>query len=69
MKCRACGLEMALDDVNVNFKGNKDNYWICENCNTSCIEQIRYGQTWRELWHSENESVVDYTIKHEIRFR
>lgn len=69
MKCRECGRTMRLYSVDVNFKGNKDNYLVCDHCMTSCIEQIRYGQTWRELWHSENESVVDYTIKHEIRFR
>ena len=33
MKCKYCGKEMSLDDVDYNFKGNKDNYWVCDNCN------------------------------------
>lgn len=69
MKCRECGRDMRLDNVNRKFKGNEVNYYVCEHCKTDCIEQSRYGQTWRESWHSENEGVVDYTIKHEIRFR
>lgn len=69
MKCKECGRPMRLDDVDRNFKGNEDKYWVCEHCMTSCIEQVRYGQTWRELWHSENDGCVDHTIKHEIRFR
>lgn len=31
MKCHFCESEMVLDDCDYNFKGNKDNYWICEN--------------------------------------
>ena len=34
MKCKYCNSEMRLDDVDYNFKGNKDNYWICEKCNS-----------------------------------
>ncbi len=46
---------MCVDDVDFNFKGNKDIYWICENenCNSSCIEQVRYGRSFKELWHNE----------------
>ena len=41
MKCRYCGAEMRLDDVDFNFKGNKDNCWICDvlECYASCIEK------------------------------
>lgn len=58
MKCRKCGNEMLLDDVDFNFKGNKDNYWICENCGSSCMEQIRFHQTWKKIWHIDNETEV-----------
>ena len=34
MKCKYCNSEMRLDDVDYNFKGNKDNYWVCDNCNS-----------------------------------
>lgn len=28
MKCKECGAEMYLDDVDRNFKGNYDNYYL-----------------------------------------
>lgn len=34
---------MTLDDVDFNFKGNQDNYWICD-CGGSAFEKIRYGK-------------------------
>lgn len=37
MKCKECGAEMYLDDEDFNFKGNKDKYWCCDKCETSCI--------------------------------
>ena len=43
MKCKYCNSEMRLDDVDYNFKGNKDNYWVCDNCNASAFEKIRYN--------------------------
>lgn len=67
MICRECGAKMYLDDKDTNFKGNYDNYWCCESCQTSCLEQVRFGQSFKEIWHSENnDQVKDYTIKHQI---
>lgn len=58
---------MYLDDRDYNFKGNYDNYWNCEKCQTSCIEEIRFSQSSKEIWHSENNNEVkDYEIKHSI---
>ena len=45
MECKYCKAEMRLDDVDFNFKGNKDNYFICDNCNASALEKIRYDKT------------------------
>lgn len=45
MKCKYCESEMRLNDVDFNFKGNKDNYWACDKCGASAFEQIRYGKT------------------------
>ena len=45
MECKYCKTEMRLDDVDFNFKGNKDKYFICDNCNASALEKIRYGKT------------------------
>lgn len=45
MKCKFCGNEMVLNDIDYNFPGNKDNYWLCEKCHASAVEKIRYGRT------------------------
>lgn len=68
MKCRECGAKMHLDCRDTNFKGNYDNYWVCEKCQTSCIEQVRFGQPFKEIWHSENDDIVkDYEIKYPLK--
>lgn len=36
---------MSLDDVDYSFKGNQDNYWVCDNCNARAVEKIRYGKS------------------------
>ena len=67
MICRECGAEMYLEDKDYEFKGKYDNYWICRNCQTSCIEEVRFSQRYRELWHSENnDEVKDKIIKYTI---
>ena len=63
MKCRECGADMYLDDKDYNFKGNYDNYWNCEKCQTSCTEQVRFAKPFKEIWHSENDGVKDYTVR------
>lgn len=66
MICRECGATMYLDDKDFDFKGKYDNYWNCQNCQTSCIEKVRYSKTFKELWHTENNGVSkDETIKHD----
>lgn len=45
MRCKYCGSEMILDDVDKNFDGNQDNYWICNKCHSSCFEKIRYNKS------------------------
>ena len=49
--CKECGKEMYLDDIDFRFKGCFDNYFICENCQTSCIEEIRFNQSFKEHCH------------------
>ena len=44
MKCKYCGQQMRCDDVDDNFKGYRDNYYVCDNCGSSCIEEIRFGK-------------------------
>lgn len=55
MICKNCKNEMFKDDVDFNFKGNYDNYWLCDNCKTSCIEQFRFGHEFKVIWYEENE--------------
>lgn len=67
MTCKYCNSEMRIDDRDKRFKGCLDVYWICDNCTGSCIEEIRFSQRYRELWHSENNNEVkDEIIKHKI---
>ena len=54
---------MYLDVKDYKFKSNYDNYWNCEKCQTSCIEQVRFAKPFKEIWHSENDGVKDYTIR------
>ena len=44
---------MVKDDVDFNFKGNYDIYWICPKCNASCIQKVRYGKTIKEDFEKE----------------
>ena len=53
--CKYCGKEMRLDDVDYNFKGNQDNYWLCDNCNASAFEKIRYGESVKVEFYKEDD--------------
>ena len=66
MECKYCGSKMRLDDVDFNFKGNKDNYYLCDtpDCNSGCIEKIRYGKPFSQDWHKETGyEILDEYIK------
>ena len=68
MKCIKCGSDMTIYDVDYNFKGNEDVYYVCKNedCLTSCIKSIRYFQTWKEEWflsESEPSIIKKYPIQ------
>ena len=67
MICKECGSKMFVDTQDRHFKGNYDVYWSCEKCQTSCVEEIRFGQPFKENWHSENDGVKDYVIKHQLK--
>ena len=68
MICKECGSKMRLDDKDYNFKGNYDNYWICDECGISCCESVRFGQVFRESWGSESkEYVITYKIERGTR--
>lgn len=54
MKCYYCGKEMELDDIDYNFKGNQDDYLICD-CGVSCIVKVRYGKVCKKKWVKEDD--------------
>lgn len=72
MKCKECGNQMILDDKDFKFTGCVDKYWECEKCNASCLEEIRYSQTFKEHWVVKDKetdlTLKQYTIKHYIDF-
>lgn len=53
MECIYCSTKMEKDDVDYNFKGNFDIYWLCPKCGSCCIEEVRFSQPYCEIWHSE----------------
>lgn len=67
MLCLRCKTDMVLDDVDFNFDGNFDNYWLCEDCEINCVEEVRYYQSFCEIWDSEiYEEFRDHVVKHPI---
>ena len=45
--CPLCGKELRIDDIDFSFRGNQDEYSICDHCHTSFIFYIRYGSVWK----------------------
>lgn len=54
MKCKNCNNEMIVDDVDRLSKGSYDKYWICNFCDTSCVEEVRSDMTTKISWQEEN---------------
>lgn len=57
LTCKNCGKEMKLDDKEVRFEGNRDNYWLCD-CGTGCFEKIRFGKSHSKDWSEPEEEIV-----------
>ena len=64
--CRYCGTQMYQDDVDYRFKGNADIYWGCPVCNASCIEELRFGQKFKERWRCDKNGVKNKVLKFKI---
>ena len=58
--CPKCNTEMLFDDCDFNFKGNKDNYWLCPNCHITAITRIRYGQILDRAYYNEQGDRINY---------
>ena len=67
MICKECGSPMRLDDRDRINNGGYDNYWECDNCNTSCTEVVRCGISLVEHWHKETSTeIVNTTVTKEF---
>ncbi len=48
---------MVLDDKDFVKKGTFDNYWYCEKCNASCIEEYKSFNLVSINWHYEDDNI------------
>lgn len=55
MICRYCESEMRLDDCDFHFKGCKNNYWVCDNCNANYYQEIRFNKHSKGYWSRRKE--------------
>lgn len=54
--CQYCGTLMTLDDIDYNFEGNQNNYWLCQNCNGTCFQKVRYGKVVKSEFSNGEEN-------------
>lgn len=67
MICKYCGSKMIKNDVDFRFKGNKNVYWLCEQCLSECIETIRYGkQVKLEFYQGEDLGTAPYDFAEDL---
>lgn len=50
MKCKNCGSEMVVDDIDRHSNGNRDKYLVCKECDTGCVERIRNNVVVNIVW-------------------
>lgn len=65
MKCQECGSVMSLDDGYVSSPGCVVYLWNCPCCSISCIQELRYGRSYRESWHFFNQSPYQEVVQDE----
>lgn len=54
-KCKTCDKEMYVDDLDYNFKGCQDEYWLCSNCYESLYVKVRYGKVCKKIYQKGDE--------------
>lgn len=60
-KCPKCGKAMELDDIDYNFKGNQNEYWICDDsCCMSAFVKVRYGKALNISYTDEDANQVKW---------
>lgn len=58
--CPRCKQLMVIDDIDFNFTGCQDEYYICV-CGLSSFVKVRYGNVCKRLYFDERG--VGYEIK------
>ena len=60
MKCRYCGSEMRLDDIDRYSATSTDYYYLCDSCDSSCVIESSLDSNISYFrWHSEDPSNSD----------
>lgn len=49
-KCKKCGNEIIVDDIDYNFKGNQNEYLICEHCKLAIFVKVRYEKVCKVIY-------------------
>ena len=62
MKCIKCGNKMRLDDCDKFSYGKYDNYFVCDEDNITCIEQVRCGMSVNDIWLDEDGNDINAKI-------
>ena len=43
-KCKKCDTYFYLDDIDYDFEGKQDEYWVCPCCNSTMKVMVRYSK-------------------------
>lgn len=61
-ECPLCGEKLDCNGIAYYFKGNQDEYSICNHCHTSFVFYIRYGQV-LEYYKTEKDTETEERIE------
>ena len=59
LSCPRCGADMYVDDVDYNFDGCQDNYYICPACQLGAFEKVRYKKPCKIKYSDEEGNIYD----------
>ncbi len=62
-KCPKCNNNVLVEDVDYNFKGNEDDYCICDVCKVNFFIKVRYGKICKvEISKEDTELIYDNVL-------